>query len=32
MGYSQVPQLEGNVVDLGEEVFKAEPLTMKARA
>lgn len=32
MGYSQVPQLEANAVDLGEEVFKAEPLTMKARA
>ena len=33
MGFSQVPQLEGNAVDLGEDVFKEVPLAAKkARA
>jgi len=31
-GFSQVPQLEGNAVDLGEDVFKEVPLAKKARA
>jgi len=32
MGFNQVPQLEGNAVDLGEDVFKEVPLAKKARA